>query len=595
MAKISYESRFPINQAEDGSEEDCELPAELARLLEHEEKEIQPYKEPVDVINLGSETDKKEVKVGASLAKHVHSELVDLLREYVDVFVWSYQHMPGLDTNIVEHHLPLKPECPPVKLKLRRTKPDMALKIKEEVKKQLDDGFLAISEYPQYNQIKMSPDDMEKTTFITPWGTYCYKVMSFGLKSAGATYQRAMVTLFHDMIHEKIEVYVDDMITKSRTEEDHLVNLKKLFVRLRKFKLRLNPKKCTFGVRSANCEPIFKLLRKNQPIMWNNDCQGAFNKIKKYLQEPPILVPPVPGRPLIMYLTVLDESMGCVLGQHDDTGYQLLRFDFPDEDIMFIRDFTMPGFEVSPEEGPEPGSRWTLVFDGASNARGHGIGVVITSPTGFRIPFTARLCFDCTNNMAEYEACIYILEATIDLRIKVLEVFGDSALVISQVKGDSETRDSKLIPYKEHIKKLISYFDEISFHHISREENQLADALATLASMFKVKWKNEAPSIQIDHLDKPAHCLAIEVDPDDKPWFYDIKTFLEKQQYPEGISITDKKALRRLSSKFFLNGDVLYKRNYDSGNSVLSGLWNGGRPTDRSRDSFTQGYHGSRS
>ncbi|XP_050920135.1 uncharacterized protein LOC127137751 [Lathyrus oleraceus] len=157
--------------------------------------------------------------------------------------------------------------------------------------------------------------------------------------------------------------------------------------------------------------------------------------------------------------------------------------------------------------------------------------------------------------MAEYEACIYGLEAAIDLGIKILEVFGDSALVISQVKGNWETRDSKLIPYKEHIRKPIPYFDEISFHHISREENQLADALATLASMFKVKWKNEAPSIQIDHLDEPAYCLAIEADPDDKPWFYDIKTFLEKQQYPEGISITDKKALKRLSSKFFLNGD----------------------------------------
>jgi len=102
-----------------------------------------------------------------------------------------------------------------------------------------------------YNQIKMAPEDIEKTTFITPWGTFCYKVMSFGLKNAGATYQRAMVTLFHDIIHKEIEVYVDDMIAKSRSEEEHLVNLRKLFERLRKFKLRLNPAKCTFGVRSG--------------------------------------------------------------------------------------------------------------------------------------------------------------------------------------------------------------------------------------------------------------------------------------------------------------------------------------------------------
>ncbi|XP_050908880.1 uncharacterized protein LOC127122618 [Lathyrus oleraceus] len=166
--------------------------------------------------------------------------------------------------------------------------------------------------------------------------------------------------------------------------------------------------------------------------------------------------------------------------------------------------------------------------------------------------------------MVEYKACIYGIEAAIDLRIKILEVYGDSALEISQLKGNSKTWDSKLIPYKVHIRKLIPYFDEISFHRIPREENQLPDAPATLASRFKVKWKNEAPTIHIDHLDEPTHCLAIEADPDDKPWFYDIKSFLKKQQYHEGIFITDKKALRRLSSKFFLNGDVLYKRNYDS-------------------------------
>jgi len=75
--------------------------------------------------------------------------------------------------------------------------------------------------------------------------------MSFGLKNARATYQRAMVTLFHDMMHKEIEVYVDDMIAKSKIEEEHIVNLQKLFERLRKFKLRLNPTKCTFGVKSG--------------------------------------------------------------------------------------------------------------------------------------------------------------------------------------------------------------------------------------------------------------------------------------------------------------------------------------------------------
>ena len=102
-----------------------------------------------------------------------------------------------------------------------------------------------------YNQIKMASDDMEKATFITPWGTFCYKVLSFNLKNVGATYQRAMVSLLHDMVHKEIEVYVDDMIAKSKTKTGHIEDLQKLFQWLRKFKLRLNLAKCTFGVKSG--------------------------------------------------------------------------------------------------------------------------------------------------------------------------------------------------------------------------------------------------------------------------------------------------------------------------------------------------------
>ena len=89
-----------------------------------------------------------------------------------------------------------------------------------------------------------------------------------------------------------------------------------------------------------------------------------------------------------------------------------------------------------PDEGPKPGSRWMLVFYGASNAMGNDVRAIITSPEGYHIPFTDRICFDCTNNMAEYEACIYGIEAAINLRIKFLKVYGDSNLVIIQINGD---------------------------------------------------------------------------------------------------------------------------------------------------------------
>ena len=107
------------------------------------------------------------------------------------------------------------------------------------------DGFLG------YNQIKMAQENMEKTSFITPWGTYCYKVMLFGLKNVGVTYQHAATTLLYDLIHKEVEFYVDVIIVKSKDREGHIPALRKFFERIQFYKLRLNPKKCTFRITSG--------------------------------------------------------------------------------------------------------------------------------------------------------------------------------------------------------------------------------------------------------------------------------------------------------------------------------------------------------
>ena len=92
-----------------------------------------------------------------------------------------------------------------------------------------------------YNQIKLAPDDITKTTFTTEWGIYCCTVMAFGLKNARVTYQRMATFLLHDMMHNEVEVYVDDMIVKSKDRENHAINLRKFFKRIKKYRLRLNP------------------------------------------------------------------------------------------------------------------------------------------------------------------------------------------------------------------------------------------------------------------------------------------------------------------------------------------------------------------
>ena len=94
----------------------------------------------------------------------------------------------------------------------------------------------------------MHPDHQEKNTFITPWGAFFYIVMSFGLKNAGDTYQRAAITILHDLIHKEVKVCVDDMIIKSKTREGHVLSFGKFFERLRQYQMKLNPQKCVFDI-----------------------------------------------------------------------------------------------------------------------------------------------------------------------------------------------------------------------------------------------------------------------------------------------------------------------------------------------------------
>ncbi|PKI70864.1 hypothetical protein CRG98_008755 [Punica granatum] len=229
------------------------------------------------------------------------------------------------------------------------------------------------------------------------------------------------------MKHKEIEVYIDDMIAKSKKGEDHLVNLKRLFDRLRKYKLRLNPTKCTFDVKSG------KLLG-----------FVVSEKVKAYLVQPLVLVPPSPNRPLILYLTNDEEET--------------------------------PG--------------WKMYFNGAVNSTESSIGVVLISPEGRHFPVATKIDFPCTNNIAEYEACILGLQAAIDLKVKELEVFGDSMLTIFQTLKQWKTKDPKLVPYHEYLEELTENFEDISFTYTPRMKNQFADALATLASMVSITKEN---------------------------------------------------------------------------------------------------------
>jgi hypothetical protein len=234
--------------------------------------------------------------------------LIKLLRERWEIFAWCPSDMPGVPRELVEHALNVDPKAKPVKQPLRRFDEPKRKAIASELhrienvgfireiktlswvsnpvivpKKNTDvqrvyvdytslnkhcpkDPFLLpridqivdstagcaklsfLDAYSGYNQIKLKKEDEEKMAFITPYGVFCYQVMPFGLKNAGATYQRMMQNFLGSQIGCNIQVYIDDVVITTREEKSLISDLAVTFDNLSRYKLKLNPTKCSFGV-----------------------------------------------------------------------------------------------------------------------------------------------------------------------------------------------------------------------------------------------------------------------------------------------------------------------------------------------------------
>ncbi|XP_027083502.1 uncharacterized protein [Coffea arabica] len=164
------------------------------------------------------------LRIGTLLPSEEKEGLKALLREYSQVFTWTVEDMPGIPTDLAVHHLNVDPRFKPVKQKKRSFAPERNEVIKKEVGKLLESRIILEG----YYQIEMAEEDQEKTSFITEEGTYCYRTMPFRLKNAGATYQRLVNKLFQNQIGRSMEVYVDDMIVKSRTDQQLVPDLREI-------------------------------------------------------------------------------------------------------------------------------------------------------------------------------------------------------------------------------------------------------------------------------------------------------------------------------------------------------------------------------
>ncbi|MCO5587501.1 hypothetical protein L7F22_041450 [Adiantum nelumboides] len=272
-----------------------------------------PDDQEVEEWKLGSEEDPKMIKINKHLKKELKDKAWDLFLKFKDVFAWEHTDLKGVDSEVCQHRISLKPDAKPIRLQRYRMNPNYAKKVKEEIDNLLKARFITEVEsndwlfpivvvpkkngklkvcvnyrklnaqtikdpfplpftdmmldeiaghemysfmdgYSGYNQLNIAPEDKEKTTFITEWGAFMYLVMPFGLCNAPATFQHCMMEIFSEFLHRFLAIFVDDFTIYS-TEELHILFLEMVFQRCREKRICLNPFKSVFMVTSSDNLP----------------------------------------------------------------------------------------------------------------------------------------------------------------------------------------------------------------------------------------------------------------------------------------------------------------------------------------------------
>ena len=280
--------------------------------------------EPIEEV-LEREIGGKRFKLGKSLDQETRDQIAEVIVRHLDAFAWSASDMLGIDPDFLCHHLTMDLQVRPVLQRRRKFNDERRQVVRKETQKLLSAGHIRDIQYLEwlanvvlvkkasgkwrmcvnftdlnkaclkdsyplpsidvlvdsasgcrllsfmdafsgYNQIRMNPRDELKTTFMTELSYYCYKVTPFGLKIAGATYQRLMDRVLAPMIGQNVQAYVDDIVVTSQQREQHIADLEELFTTIAKYRLKLNPEKCVFKVEAGK---FLGFLRKEHGIEEN--------------------------------------------------------------------------------------------------------------------------------------------------------------------------------------------------------------------------------------------------------------------------------------------------------------------------------------
>ncbi|GJZ85082.1 reverse transcriptase domain-containing protein [Tanacetum coccineum] len=275
--------------------------------------------------------------------------------------------------------------------------------------------------YKGYHQIQMAEEDKEKTAFIMSQGIFCYTKMPFGLRNARATYQHLVDKAFHKQIGRNLEVYVDDLVIKSHMEDEIVKDIEETFKTLKEINMKLNPKKCIFGIE----EGMFLGYKVSTRGLKTTEAEEAFKQMKRLITELPRLVAPMEKEALIVYLAAAKEmgikgsgnklhvngivsaSLGAcqpeVAARLQKWSIELGEYAIHYRPRVSVKGQILADFIVErPEEDsldtlmaeekelPEP---WILFMDGSSCTDGSGAGLILTNPEGMEFTYALRFRF----------------------------------------------------------------------------------------------------------------------------------------------------------------------------------------------------------
>nr|GEW85211.1 reverse transcriptase domain-containing protein [Tanacetum cinerariifolium] len=402
------------------------------------------------------------VMIGSTLTEEARNKLCGLLQRNLDIFDWKPANMTDVPRHIAKHYLNVWEGCSPVRQKKKGQAADRNQAIQEKVGKLTEAGIMREVHYHDwlsnpvmvknmmtvggyaykgYHEIQMATEYEEKTVFITSQGIFYYTKMPFGLRNAGATYQRLVDKAFH----KQIDIW-----------------------------------------KSEKSLPFFKTLknaRKKSNFYWTTKAKEAFKQMKQLIAELPMLTAPIKQEELIVYLAAAKETVSAVLLTEREAKQMLIYFvskalrgpelNYTSMEKLILAlvhaskhlkrvsvkghifaDFIVErpkedSSDTPMEEEKELHEPCILFTDGSSCTDGSGAGLILTNPEGMKFTYALRFRFNATNNEAEYEALIAGLRIAKQMGVKNLQVNVDSHLVANQVSRTYVAKEADMIRYLE--------------------------------------------------------------------------------------------------------------------------------------------------